>query len=236
MMAKNDPGTTAKTDPSNANTQDPQELAEAMSRIAEQSQRLLQDFLARNAQKFSAPKFGGGEPSKGEFGGGDFSVGPDTANLGRAFLELTTRMMGDPAKLLEAQVSLWQDYMNLWQSTAARMMGQEPTPVIAPAKDDRRFKDAAWNDNQVFDYIKQSYLLTARWMQNTVRQVDGLDDKTAKKVDFYTRQFVDAIAPGAVAADGFADDRFRVALRIDVRRVDEIAAAAEKPAENGGRL
>ncbi len=154
---------------------DPQAMSDAMARIAEQSQRLMNDFLARHAQ--------------------EFTVGPDTASLGRAFLEMTTRMMGDPAKLIEAQVSLWQDYMNLWQTTAARMMGQEATPVIAPAKDDRRFKDAAWNDNQVFDYIKQSYLLTARWMQNTVRKVDGLDDKTAKKVDFYTRQFVDAMAP-----------------------------------------
>jgi len=32
-------------------------------------------------------------------------------------------------------------------------------------------------------------------MQATVKQVDGLDDKTSKKIDFYTRQFVDAIAP-----------------------------------------
>lgn len=178
-MAKNapgnDPGATAQAQQANANTQDPQAIAESMSRIAEQSQRLVQDFLGRHAH--------------------EFAVGPDAANLGRAFLEMTTRMMGDPAKLLEAQVSLWQDYMNLWQTTAARMMGHEPGPVIAPAKDDRRFKDAAWNDNQVFDYIKQSYLLTARWMQNTVRNVEGLDDKTAKKVDFYTRQFVDAMAP-----------------------------------------
>jgi polyhydroxyalkanoate synthase len=154
---------------------DPGVMAESMSRIAEQSQRLMQDFLSRHAH--------------------DFTIGPDAQNLGRAFLEMTTRMMGDPAKLIEAQVSLWQDYMNLWQSTAARMMGHEAEPIIAPAKDDRRFKDAAWNDNQVFDYIKQSYLLTARWLQNTVRTVDGLDDKTAKKVDFYTRQFVDAMAP-----------------------------------------
>ena len=32
-------------------------------------------------------------------------------------------------------------------------------------------------------------------MQATVSDVDGLDPKTAKKVDFYTRQFVDAMAP-----------------------------------------
>jgi polyhydroxyalkanoate synthase len=188
MMAKTTPGNPPRTEQEKANrvsapkdgagaTQppDPAAMSEAVGRIAEQSQRLMNDFLARHAQ--------------------DFTVGPDTANLGRAFLEMTARMMGDPAKLIEAQVSLWQDYMNLWQTTAARMMGQEAAPVIAPAKDDRRFKDAAWNDNQVFDYIKQSYLLTARWLQNTVRKVDGLDDKTAKKVDFYTRQFVDAMAP-----------------------------------------
>ncbi|WP_374379118.1 PHA/PHB synthase family protein [Dongia sp.] len=150
-------------------------MADSVARIAEQSQRLMQEFLSRHAK--------------------DFTIGPDATSLGRAFMEMTTRMMGDPAKLIEAQVSLWQDYMNLWQTTAARLMGQEAEPVIAPAKDDRRFKDAAWNDNQVFDYIKQSYLLTARWLQNTVRTVDGLDDKTAKKVDFYTRQFVDAMAP-----------------------------------------
>ncbi len=32
-------------------------------------------------------------------------------------------------------------------------------------------------------------------MQKTVQEVDGLDDKTRRKVDFYTRQFVDAMAP-----------------------------------------
>ena len=108
---------------------------------------------------------------------------------------MTARLMSDPQRLVQAQMSLWQDYMNLWQSTARRMMGQESEPVIAPARDDRRFKDAAWQDNQLFDFIKQSYLLTARWMQNTVGEVEGLDNKTAQKIDFYTRQFVDAMAP-----------------------------------------
>src|SRR3546814_1547370 len=54
---------------------------------------------------------------------------------------------------------------------------------------------SAWDDNSLFDFIKQSYLLTARWIQNTVRDVEGLDEQTARKVDFYTRQFVDAMAP-----------------------------------------
>jgi polyhydroxyalkanoate synthase len=159
---------------------DPVELSKTMTRIADRSQRLVSEFLRRQTNG------GGGGPSMGH---------ADPLNIGRTFFEMTARMMADPAKLMQAQMNLWQDYLKLWQSTTRRMMGQESEPVIEPAKDDRRFKHEAWSENQLFDFIKQSYLLTARWMQSTVRDVDGLDDKTAKKVDFYTRQFVDAMAP-----------------------------------------
>ena len=158
---------------------DPVELSRAMTRIAEQSQKLVTDFLAR-------------QTADGGVGG----VGnPDPMGVGSAFLEMTKRMMADPAKLMKAQMTLWQDYLTLWQRTTQRLLGQEAEPVITPAKDDRRFKDSAWDENTLFDFIKQSYLLSARWMQSTVNDVQGLDDHTAKKVDFYTRQFVDAMAP-----------------------------------------
>ncbi|WP_448189675.1 class I poly(R)-hydroxyalkanoic acid synthase [Azospirillum sp. sgz301742] len=155
---------------------DPVELSRAMTRIAEQSQKLVTDFLSRQQD-------------------GAGSGNPDPMGVGNAFLEMTKRMMADPAKLMKAQMSLWQDYLTLWQRTTQRLLGQEAEPVIAPAKDDRRFKDSAWDENTLFDFIKQSYLLSARWMQSTVQEVDGLDGHTAKKVDFYTRQFVDAMAP-----------------------------------------
>src|SRR5256886_15922833 len=85
--------------------------------------------------------------------------------------------------------------MTLWQRPAQRFLGGATEPVIEAAAEDRRFRDQAWSDNSLFDYIKQSYLLTARCIQGAVKQVEGLDERTARKVDFYTRQFVDAIAP-----------------------------------------
>ena len=156
---------------------DPVELSQAMTRIAGRSQRLVTDFLRRQAE--ATPDLGHADP----------------LSIGRTFFEMTARMMADPARLVQAQMNLWQDYLKLWQSTTRRMLGQEAEPVIEPGKDDRRFKHEAWSENQLFDFIKQSYLLTARWMQSTVKNLDGLDDKTARKVDFYTRQFVDAMAP-----------------------------------------
>ncbi|MGE5504880.1 MAG: PHA/PHB synthase family protein [Actinomycetota bacterium] len=155
---------------------DPAELSKAMTNIAERSQRVVTEFLSRQA---SDPMF----------------TSPDPLNIGNAFLEMTAKLMADPAKLVEANLSLWQDYMALWQSTARRLLGEETSPVAQPEAGDRRFKDEMWEDNEIFDYIKQSYLLSARWVQGLVRNVEGLDDHAAKKVDFYTRQFVDAMAP-----------------------------------------
>ena len=158
------------------NTPNPAEWSKTMAEIAEKSQKLVTDWLERQSGENGATKM-------------------DPLNVGSAFLEMTARMISDPAKVMQAQMNLWQDYMNLWQSTTRRLLGDEADPVAVPERGDRRFNDPAWDENQLFDFIKQSYLLTARWMQSTVRDVEGLDDKTSKKVDFYTRQFVDAMAP-----------------------------------------
>src|SRR5665213_192984 len=163
---------------------DPLAWSKNLAEIAERSQRLVSEFLARQVAN--------GTGKAGAKGG----MGPiDPLNVGNAFLEMTRQMMRHPERVVEAQISLWQDYMRLWQSTAERFLGGNPPPVAEAAKSDHRFKDPAWQDSALFDFIKQSYLLTARWLQATVKQVDGLDDKTAQKVDFYTRQFVDAMAP-----------------------------------------
>src|SRR5438477_2105862 len=154
---------------------DPAELSRQMAELAEKSQRLVADFLSR------------------QNGEGGFGMANPMA-VGAAFFEMTARMMSDPSRLVQAQLSFWNDYMTLWQRTAQRFLGGEAEPVIEAGAEDRRFRDHAWNDNALFDYIKQSYLLTARWLQGVVRDVAGLDERTARKIDFYARQFVDAIA------------------------------------------
>ena len=156
----------------------PEQLVDIMSDIAQRSQSIVEDFINRQAAN------------------GTSGPSPEMNQLGAAFMELTARMMANPAEMMRAQFALWQDYMRLWQSTAQRMMGQEPEPVIAPERGDRRFKDPAWNDNLLFDFIKQSYLLSSRYVLDATSSEDhGLDRKTQQKVEFYTRQFVDALAP-----------------------------------------
>lgn len=156
---------------------DPAVVSRTMADVAERGQRLVTEFLRRQAEDGTAPP------------------GPDPLNIGTAFLEMTARLMANPARLMQAQIGFWQDYLTLWQNTARRMMGDKAPAVIEEAKTDRRFKDDAWRENEVFDFIRQSYLLSARFFTNVVQTTEGLEPKTAQKVDFYTRQFVDAMSP-----------------------------------------
>jgi polyhydroxyalkanoate synthase len=165
-----------RNDQANNSPPDLSELSQQMSNIAEKSRHLVAEFLKRQTA--------------------ENGVGmANPLSIGAAFFEMTARMMSDPSRLVQAQLSLWNDYLTLWQRTTRRFLGGSAEPMIEPTAGDRRFRDKAWTDNTLFDFIKQSYLLTARWLQGTVKQVDGIDERTARKVDFYTRQFVDAIAP-----------------------------------------
>ncbi|MDH3474691.1 MAG: class I poly(R)-hydroxyalkanoic acid synthase [Rhodospirillales bacterium] len=157
-----------------------EELSQKWAALAERSQKAVQAFAERQAAD------------------GGFQIS-DPQSIARAFAELSTRMMADPGKLVEAQMRLWQDSMELWQSTLRRMAGEETEPVVEPERSDRRFKDSAWSEELLFDTVKQSYLLTSRWLQDVVHDVDGLDPKTRDKVDFYTRQYLSALSPSNFA-------------------------------------
>src|ERR1700682_4820307 len=78
-------------DPAELSRQMAQQMAERMAEIAEQSRRLGADFLSRQ-------------------GGGEDGIGmANPMAIGAAFLEMAQRMMSDPARLAEAQMSLWND-------------------------------------------------------------------------------------------------------------------------------
>ncbi|MEE4380033.1 MAG: class I poly(R)-hydroxyalkanoic acid synthase [Candidatus Competibacteraceae bacterium] len=152
-------------------------LAENFSKVIERSQRLIQRFMQADT-----------DPDM------NFSV-PDPGIVGQSFLEMFQKLLADPNKLLQSQMNFWQDYMTMWQTANRRMLGEQIEPTVEPNPGDKRFKDPEWAENAVFDFIKQSYLLAARHLQKTANSVDGFDEKTAEKIDFYTRQFVDAMSP-----------------------------------------
>jgi polyhydroxyalkanoate synthase len=155
---------------------DATEFARTFAEIALRSKHLVETHLAMHAKH-------AGEEANDELG------------VGKAFSELAGRLMTDPFKLAEMSMRMWQDYFNLWQNTFLKAAGADTPPVAQPSKADNRFRSELWENNLLFDYIKQSYLIAAQNIQKSVAEVDGLDPVTARKVKFFTRQYIDALAP-----------------------------------------
>jgi polyhydroxyalkanoate synthase subunit PhaC len=103
--------------------------------------------------------------------------------------------MAEPQKLMEAQTELWNSYSQLWQNAWGKALGTPSEPLATPARNDKRFKDKDWQENTVFDFLKQFYLVSTNWVQDVVKNADGIDDHTRLKAKFYVEQIANALSP-----------------------------------------
>ena len=159
---------------------DSREIAKTYAEVAERASKLLVEHVQRRLQQ---------------------GISPPTDELGiaQSYLDLMAKLLANPLKIAQEQMRLMWDYFSLWQNSMLRYSGLPVAPIAAPAKGDNRFKDSQWEDNFLFDLIKQSYLITARHVHDSVCCVEGLDEISQKKVNFFTRQFIDALSPSNFA-------------------------------------
>lgn len=86
-----------------------------------------------------------------------------------------------------------KDLAELMNQSFDVSQGAEKSPLHV--KKDKRFKDVEWTTNPYFKFLKDSYLLWDRWIENVFDNVEGLDEETARKVRFFTRLIRDSVSP-----------------------------------------
>ena len=160
---------------------------------------------------------------------------PDPFHVGPALNEVMGRMAAQPDRMMRSQADLFTRYMELWRTTAQRMAGGESEAVVAPAKGDKRFNDADWSSNPVFDVMKQSYLLTSNWLNGLVSDVEDVDPLAKRRVEFFMKMLTDAFSPSNFLISNPEALREAVATQGEslVRGMDNFAADLER---GGGKL
>lgn len=124
-----------------------------------------------------------------------------TNPLNKAFNEITMqdsarwieKAITQPDSLAKVQMEWWEGQMKIWQGMMT--FGHEPIQVVQPEKDDKRFLDPAWNNEAFYSYIKQSYLLLSSKIQDTINELDGIDEKAKERLSFFSRQALNALSP-----------------------------------------
>ncbi|OGA01411.1 MAG: class I poly(R)-hydroxyalkanoic acid synthase [Betaproteobacteria bacterium RIFCSPLOWO2_02_FULL_62_17] len=159
----------------------PEQSPPSFDDLIKAGQAALQQFLSAWGPQAGVPQTG----SKPEFGN-----------------ESETALTGnDPGKRLAAvQADYYQKHLALWHSFLGGGDGSsQAAPAVMPAKGDRRFSGGEWASSPYFDYIRKSYLLNANYLTEMARSAH-FDGRSKDKLEFTTRQFIDAMSPANFAA------------------------------------
>src|SRR6185312_8826563 len=89
---------------------------------------------------------------------------------------------------LEKQTRLWTG-----------LLAGHAEQVAPPRPGDRRFSAKEWRDNPYYDYLRQSYLLAASYLEDLVEGCQ-LEPVAKERLRFAARQWIDAISPANFAA------------------------------------
>jgi polyhydroxyalkanoate synthase subunit PhaC len=93
----------------------------------------------------------------------------------------------------ELQSAYLEKQSRLWSSLLA---GRRESLV---EDGDRRFAAREWRDNAYYDYLRQSYLLAAGYVQQVIERA-ALDAPAKARARFAARQWIDAMCPANFAA------------------------------------
>ncbi|MCA9847856.1 MAG: class I poly(R)-hydroxyalkanoic acid synthase [Dehalococcoidia bacterium] len=111
-----------------------------------------------------------------------------------ALAELGETAAREPYRLADATGQYWSDLWKVHERAVAQAQGQAVPPVIEPASSDRRFRSPQWSSDAAYDSLKQTYLLTARWMRDAIAALDAGTDAT-RIASFWAQQWLEAVAP-----------------------------------------
>ena len=155
---------------------DPVAFAKAMAEAWERALPLMSEYMER-------------------YSGDIENQNLDPFNVRQAYLDFIERVSEDPQHIIRLQSEYWSSWLQIWQGSMMKFLGEASDDVITPEAKDRRFRAPEWQENALFDFIKQSYLLTCQSLTKMIEETQGLKDEDKKKLEFYTQLYANALSP-----------------------------------------
>jgi len=113
----------------------------------------------------------------------------------RAATAMWNEALQNPAKLIEQQVEFWgQTLKHYVEAQHLLAQGKLEAPPD-PAPKDRRFTNPLWQTHPYFNFVKQQYMRNAKAMDQAVAGLEGLSAQDRRRVEYFSRQVMDLLAP-----------------------------------------
>ncbi len=119
----------------------------------------------------------------------------DPFHLSDAIFKMMQDMYAHPDKMFEHNLELYNNYLKLINNVTQKATGENVESEFKPEGKDNRFADEEWEKNPFFNFIKQAYYLNSSWVKEIMKECHSLDKKESHKLEFFIKQFIDAMAP-----------------------------------------
>lgn len=106
-----------------------------------------------------------------------------------------TAMAQSPAKMLEHQVGNWTKSVKHYIEAQQALASGEFKAPADPGPKDRRFANPLWDTHPGFNFLKQQYQINAGMVQQAIDDMEGIDPAERKRIEYFTKQIVDMMAP-----------------------------------------
>ncbi|WP_113912265.1 PHA/PHB synthase family protein [Roseovarius dicentrarchi] len=121
--------------------------------------------------------------------------GPSQDLFSKALASYWTDAFENPAKLYENQLEYWSQSVRQFMQAQQMLLTGATAPAPEDGPRDKRFENPLWYTNPYFRYIREQYELNAQAITDAVAKIDDLDPVEQKRLDYFSRQIVDMIAP-----------------------------------------
>jgi polyhydroxyalkanoate synthase subunit PhaC len=123
-----------------------------------------------------------------------------SADVGKSYAQWMTALALHPAFVMKHSVSLTGDYLGISGELLRQAVGSPVNGNGAHGTNgDRRFSGASWERRPVFNAARRAWQATTKTTLSLAEGTPGLDEDTARKLRFFTGQFLDAMAPSNFA-------------------------------------
>nr|WP_319247088.1 class I poly(R)-hydroxyalkanoic acid synthase [uncultured Celeribacter sp.] len=121
--------------------------------------------------------------------------GPGQELFVKAAAAYMAEMVNNPARIIEHQVGYWGKTLKHYVEAQQKLVQGDLAPPEDETPSDRRFANPVWSTNPYFSFLKQQYMLNAEAMETAVGDLETLGEHDRTRVDYFTRQMIDMLAP-----------------------------------------
>lgn len=122
-------------------------------------------------------------------------MGPGQDFYMKAMSAYVSDTLADPAKIMAQQVSYWGKSLQLWIDAQQALSGGGEGMPEGGGSQDGRFKSELWDAHPYFRLVKEQYLANSEAIARAVDEMEGLEDREKRRVEFFARQITEMLSP-----------------------------------------